>query len=110
MAMEKIRKLVLFYLDVFVFIFKATSLSVFYTVKCHPRKIKLIIIITLFYNLQEVWFPGVFHLFFFFYISECDKSNKKTGSYFCCSFPHFKCLTGGSPTLTNMLFKAKWYV
>lgn len=41
MAMEKIRKLVLFYLDVFVFIFKATSLSVFYTVKCHHYRGKM---------------------------------------------------------------------
>ena len=40
---------------------------------------------TLFYNLQEFWFPCVFHLFFFIYISRCDKSNK-TGSYFYYCF------------------------
>ena len=60
---------------------------------------------TLFYNLQEFWFPCVFHLFFFIYISRCDKSNK-TGSYFYCSFPHFECLTGGSSTLTDKPLKS----
>ena len=60
--------------------------------------------LTLFYNLQEFWFPCVFHLFFFIYISRCDKSNK-TGSYFYCSFPHFECLTGGSSTLTDKPLK-----
>ena len=38
------------YLCLFSICLRATSLSVFYTVKCHPRKIKLIIIIIIIFD------------------------------------------------------------